>query len=84
MAKIHQGHDILSLFGIVQDNKVLNQNIVASRNLLVSVISAFFIVLAVSLFLRISTGFITGQAVASTPVSPAVEEPAAYLPGQYI
>ncbi|NUM25888.1 MAG: hypothetical protein HUU49_04745 [Candidatus Buchananbacteria bacterium] len=81
MSKIQSGHDVLSLFGMVQYNKALPQSLI-SRQLLVSLISAFFIVIAVGLLLRLSTNLLSNQS--TVEAAPLIEQSAAYLPGQLV
>lgn len=81
MAKIHPGHDVLSLFGMAPYNKALAQSL-PSRNFLMSLISAFFIVIVVGLLLRLSTNLVSNQSTISA--APLIEQPAAYIPGQFI
>ena len=81
MSRIHPGHEVLSLFGIASATKALN-NQAASNRLLVSLVSAFFIVLAVSLLLSLSTRLVGDQpAPAAAWQAP---QQAAYLPGQFV
>ncbi len=81
MNRIHPSHEVLSLFGLAPANKALNQK-TASHNLLISLISAFFIVLAVSLLLSFSARLVGSQpSAAATLLAPS---PAAYIPGQFV
>ncbi|MDX9893765.1 MAG: hypothetical protein RB292_05180 [Patescibacteria group bacterium] len=81
MQRIHPGHEVLSLFGIPSAVKALDRQF-TTRNIVVSLASAFFIVLLASLLLNL---FTPAPAVFSVSAeTPLVEEPAAYQPGSYI
>lgn len=58
MSKIHPGHEVLSLFGMTTHNSALNQAL-ANKSLATTLISAFFIILAVGAILSLSTGNFT-------------------------
>ncbi|MBI3290726.1 hypothetical protein HYZ76_00420 [Candidatus Falkowbacteria bacterium] len=79
---IHPGHEVLSLFGI--STQALNKK-TDNQRLIISLISAFFIVLAVSLILSFSSRLLaSGQASAGATASTVPEQPAAFVPGQFI
>lgn len=81
MQKVQQGHNVLSLFGASAQSQALNEKI-ASNGLAVSLISAFFIVLAVGLMLGASNKILsTPTTMAATTV---IEEKVAFTPGQFI
>jgi len=82
MQQVQPGHEVLSLFGIANKNQALGKKI-ASNGLLVSLISAFFIILAVSLILGVATK-ILGPTSSSLAVNSIQEEIVAFEPGQSV
>ena len=78
MANTHLGHQVLSVFGITLNPKALGQKAI-HHNLLVSVVSAFFVVLLLGLFL----GSVVDRTV---PISaaPVSEAKTAFEPGQLV
>jgi len=70
------------LFGLTSSPQALNKE-AASRSLTVSLISAFFIVLAVGLTLGLATR-ILGPTQASVAATTAVDEQVAFTPGQFV
>jgi len=82
MPSIQTGREVLSLFGIAKYPTVLNKKI-ASFGLFGSLISAFFVVLAISLVLGIATKALEKSTPAGTAVSLA-EEKVAFIPGQFV
>lgn len=80
MERIQPGHEVLSLFGINIKNEALNK---ANYRLVISLISAFFIVLVISLILGVAT-----KVLEKSPSAAAAgileEEKVAFTPGQFI
>ncbi|MFA6255182.1 MAG: hypothetical protein WC675_04120 [Patescibacteria group bacterium] len=82
MSSIQAGREVLSLFGIAKYPTVLNKKI-ASFGLFGSLISAFFVVLAISLVLGIATSALEKSTPAAEAVS-LTEEKVAFTPGQFV
>lgn len=83
MQKIQPVHEVLSFFGVAAPDRALKSK-TKSQSLAFSLISAFLIVIAVSLILNISTGSVATSASASPTVIVSANEPVAYQPGQFI
>lgn len=79
--KIQPGHEVLSLFGMSSNNQALTQK--SSNKLAVSLVSAFLIVLSVSILLGVATRILGGENTVSA-VSIIDSEPVAFEPGQNI
>jgi len=77
MQSIHPGHEVLSLFGIAWQPQVLKKN--DNYRLIVSLLSTFFVILAIGLVLgvmiRISSTYSLGSLVTTK---------AAFEPGQAV
>jgi len=82
MQRIQPGHEVLSLLGMARQNQVLNKNS-TNRGLVKSLISAFFIILAVGLILGTATK-ILGTTPSSAASIVVAEEPVAFIPGQFV
>jgi len=82
MQKIQPGHEVLSLLGMAQKNQAL-KNQINRRNLVISLIGAFFIILAVSLVLNLSTQALSRPS-RSVAVVADLNEPAAFEPSQLV
>ena len=83
MERIQPGHEVISLFGMESHSSALNKKIINHGRLIASLISAFFIILTVSLLLNFSTK-ILGSTSPSIAATSAVEESVAFQPGQFI
>jgi len=87
MDKIHPGHDILSV--LCPPLKARNRTIgaltdrILSKGLLVSIVSAFLIVLTVAFALQL-TSVALEQKVSLSAAQAQVEHKVGWLPGQYI
>jgi len=82
MQKVLPGHEVLSLFGMAAPAQALNKKIV-NNGLAMSLISAFFIILAVSLILSAADRILATR----SPVAAVIaieEEKTAFIPGQFI
>ena len=82
MQRIQPGHDVLSLFGIASQKQALNQK-TDNHGLIVSLVSAFFIILAVSLILSVSTKIIGPTSETSAAIT-IDQERVAFEPGQLV
>ncbi len=82
MSPIQAGQEVLSLFGMAKQPKVLNKKI-ASFGIFGSLISAFFVVLAISLVLGIATKALE-KSVPTTGAVSLTEEKVAFTPGQFV
>ena len=80
MAKIHPGHDVLSLFGLTAKHQALSQ--AAQKSLLPTLISAFLITLVAGVLLALATGNLTLPRLMQAGTSQI--EPVAYQPSQAI
>jgi len=82
MQRVQPGHEVLSLFGIASQPQALSKE-TSSRSLTVSLISAFFIILAVGLTLGLATR-ILGPTQPSIAATTTVGEQVAFTPGQFV
>ncbi|MDD2807284.1 MAG: hypothetical protein PHW95_02040 [Patescibacteria group bacterium] len=80
MSRPQPVHEMLSLFGFNAQANALSQKI-AKYRLAISLLSAFFIVLAVAFLMNISENVIKAKAVVP---SATIEERAAFIPGHFI
>lgn len=86
MPKVHPGHEVLSLFGMANNQQALNQS-TDKHSLTVTLASAFLIILFASLVLAFTTGnFNFSMPVASTASASAIEssESVAFEPSQAV
>lgn len=85
MQKIQPTREMLSLFGMAGSQQALKQNS-KSHSLAISLISAFLIVIGLSVILKISTLGLSVNTTVSAASATAVtqEEPVAFIPGQFV
>jgi len=74
--------EVMSSFGFTSKNQALTQS-QSSKSLVVSIVSAFFIVLIVGMLLSFVQKAVNGQPAAATAVVDGQEQ-VAFQPGQYI
>lgn len=79
---IQPGCNVLSLFGIAKKQAALNKKI-ANHGLIASLVSAFFIILAVSLILSAATR-VLGNSRSLAAATLTQEEKVAFTPGQFV
>lgn len=82
MKTIQPGHDVISLFGMATKNRALSEK-TTNNGLVISLVSAFFIILAVSLILSVSTKILgpTSNTIAAQSVT---DEKVAFEPGSFV
>ncbi len=81
MQKVQPGHDVLSLFGMVQPHQ---EHALSLRRLVLSASGAFLVVLAISFALSLVTKAEQGAIPATISTSTIGAEPVAFEPGQFI
>ena len=83
MPKIQPAQEVLSLFGMVTKSHQTRPEKSGQRDLIISFARAFFIILAVSLFLGLSSRILVVFSQTKTN-SAVTEEKTAFIPGQFV
>jgi len=82
MQKVHPGQEVVSVFGIATESKKDNAKLAlqhGKQRLVLTLITAFFIVFAAAAVLNYMNQRFEGPAVVES-----LNEPVAYQPGQYV
>lgn len=82
MKTIQPSHEVMSLFDISSKTQALSQKS-PNRGLILSIVSAFFIVAVLGLFLNFIQAAVNGQE-ASAALIVSDSEIAAFVPGQFV
>ncbi|MAF14046.1 MAG: hypothetical protein CMI53_04115 [Parcubacteria group bacterium] len=82
MQRTQSGYGVLKLFGVSTQPQALNKAI-TNHGLVTSLISAFFIILAVGLILGGATNFL-GATPTSSAATIVQKEGTAFIPGQFV
>jgi len=80
MSTIQLGSQLISVFGTADKKLALTKN----KGMIISLVSAFFIVATIGLVLNLVQETVNNHFSTSSIVRLVIDEPVAYLPGQFV